>query len=399
MTEASDETIVLPPDEKVAINRMSDRFHEAMGKIKPAPAEQQPAAAAPALGAEPALPAETKGQARQAFEKLKGLKDRAELDAATLRAELEKLTAPAPGEPPELPTTAKDWKYLKGLRNKAVQDAEAAAKERDRYKVELETIKKNGAPEMEALKKEVAARDLIVKQFAVSQDPRFQNHFAEKFQSALTEAKEAAGQESAEQVEQIFALPASTNRDLQIEQLAEALDLSDMRRLDLLDSYKSHKKAERERTAELAKAPENFKILQEQAARVQQDRELKQVRERALLFQHIAGSIANDLTGVDETQSKAILGDTKTFVDGKASTELYVRTLADAARWRRYEPTMKQQAELIETLQGQLSEMQASNPTVQSNGPSVTRKQPPDRDNRDLGGIFRKAMAGKPVHA
>lgn len=407
MTEAPEETIHLPASEKFAINRMADKFKDAMKGLQATEPSKSAQASDPEI---PELP-----KTHKDWKYLRGLKDKFQNEAEAAKAELEKLKAhPAPAaaavaEPstlaqvdgePELPVETQGkarqaFQTLKGLKEKAIQDAQSAAKERDRYKAELEAAKNNPSPEMIALRKELDARDLIVKQLAISQDPRFQNHFAEKFQNALVEAREAAGEESGEQLEQIFALPASPHRDLQVEQLAENLDLSDMRRLDLLDSYKSHKRAEKERAAELAKAPANLEIIRAQAARAQQDAELKQVRERAQLYQYIEGSLANDLTGADPQTAKAILSDTKNFIDGKASTEQYTQTLADAARWRRHEPTRKAQAELIETLQGQLSEMQAASPSLQSNGGAERKPKPPPLDNSDMGDKFNKAM-GKP---
>lgn len=354
--EAPEEILDLPKAERESINRMADKFRDALKMTKPATqAESQPTKAAkpaetapptsaaqpaepPPVKGDPVLPGEVKGKARESFDRLEGMMKKYRADSETTKAEFEKFKAGG------------------------------------------------NLSELETLRKQLTERDKVLAGIAVEKHPGFQKLFGDRLQTAMTDAKEALGTEDATAIESVFSLPAGAQRDSQIELLAEGL--TDFKKIALHDAYKNLKGIERDKALELSRAPDTLKAIREHNERNAKQAELQNIRQKAALVQHITAQIEPDLTGADPELVKSIVADAKRFVDG-GDGELYVRTVADAARWRRHESTLQQQAELIEKYQAQIEEIHAANPSLQSSGGNRLVKS---GELEPIGDKYRKAL-------
>lgn len=397
VAEAPEEVVDLPASEKVHINRMADKFRDAMKATKPEkaiaevppapakpaapekPAAPAPAPAKPAVPAEPpkpapaapaapepaALPADVKGKAREAFEALEKTMKKYRGDYEAMKPQFESLAS----------------------------EKTALIAERDAIKAERDAAKK-GTEEYEALKKQYEDADKIIKQFYIENDPQFQAHFGQLIQSAKLEAVEAVGPEHAEKIKSILEMPPSVRKQ-QLAPIFESLD--EMSRIQLMHALTQLQGSERDRAAELAKSRENHAKLQQVRSKEAQEQaakaaELDMARRNELLSKVLL-QIEPELNGYAEAD--AIKSAAKRFVFREGGPEDFVSVVSDAARWRRHSASLKEKDELIGKLQAQLAEVQASNPTTQSSGPSTVRKATSPMDNSDIGPIFRKARDGK----
>lgn len=392
VAEAPEEVIDIPASEKVAINRMADKFKDAMKGLKPepaaiapveapkpaekpaappapapvpAPAEPKPAAPAPDP-AKPTLPADTKGQARQAFEALEGLKNKYQKDYETLKPQYDSLST----------------------------EKASAIAERDQAKAELAEAKK-GTAEHAELKAQLEQAQKLVDEFYVERSPQFQAHFGQKFQAAKLAAAKAGGPEHAAKITAALELPPSKYREEQIK--AIGLELDDWDRGTLLRAYGQLTDTEVERDAELAKAPENRKKLAAIEAKEQQENASKRAAHFAQMrtgwFDTVEKNVAAELTGFPEADAiKAVV---RKVIFNEATSDEYTGILEDGVRYRRYKSSITEKDELITKLQAQVNELQSASPSLQSNGAAPTKKSPPPMDNSDMGEKFRKARDGK----
>lgn len=394
VAEAPEEAVDIPASEKVHINRMADKFRDAMkatqpeksiAEVPPAPAKpvapEKPAAPAPAPAkpvapAEPpkpapaapepaALPADVKGKAREAFETMEVLMKKYRGEYEAMKPQFESLAS----------------------------EKTALIAERDAVKAERDAAKK-GTEEYEALKKQYEDADKIIKQFYIENDPQFQAHFGQLIQSAKLEAVEAVGPEHAEKIKSILEMPPSVRKQ-QLVPIFESLD--EMSRIQLMHALTQLQGSERDRAAELAKSKENHAKLQQVRSKEAQEQaakaaELDMARRNELLSKVLV-QIEPELSGYAEAD--AIKSAAKRFVFREGGPEDFVSVVLDASRWRRHGASLKEKDELIEKLQAQLAEVQASNPTTQSSGASTERKSPPPMDNSDIGPKFRKVRDGK----
>lgn len=387
VAEAPEEVVDIPASEKVAINRMADKFKDAMKGLKTPP----PAAIAPV---ETPKPAEAPKPA----------------PAAPAPAPAE---APKPAEPaqqngeaaiPEIPKTHKDWKALKEVKDKYQKDYEtlkpqfdsltaeksAAIAERDQIKAELAEAKK-GTAEHAELKAEYEKAKQFVDEFYVERSPQFQSHFGQRLQAAKMEAAKAVGPEHADKIKAAFEIPASKYRYEQVK--AIGLELDDYDRAALVRAYGNLEDTERDREAELAKAPENRKKLAELEAKQQQERAAQDTTQRNAVWAKVIAQIDPELIGYAEADT--IKTAAKRVIYREGGPDEFVSVVSDAARWRRHKSSLVEKDERIAKLEGQLAEMQASNPTVQSTVASPAKKSPPPLDNSDVGATFHKAMGRK----
>lgn len=389
VAEAPEEAVDIPASEKVHINRMADKFRDALKATQPAKESKA------------AQTAQPKSEKVQSVKAVEVSPSQPEPDHAAnvekFKAALDKAEAA-----PEMKGKAREhWEKLEALKNKYQKDYETLKPEHDRTKAELEAFKKNGGnPEhlaqLEQLRKEVENRDSIIKSVAIEKDPRFIQFYGQRMQAAVAEAREAVGENGSAVVEEIFQLPPGPHRDKEVEALADSLDLSDMRRTDLLAAFRSLKATEKEKAAELAKPEENYKAVQVYQQRIAAAEQERIAQNRARLWQRFEGEIAQDMEGVDKTLADSIRENVAAVVAGKANSDQYIGVLSDAARWRKNEPVMAAQAEELEKLRAQLAEVQAANPTVQTTVSSQPRKVAPHPlDHSDVGPKFRKALAGQ----
>lgn len=357
MTEAPEAPIELPKSERQHINAMAEKFKALTAQAKPEKAAVEPAAAPTAEPAKPefAAPPEIRGRAREQFQTLENLKRKYQKDYETLKPQFDSL------------------------------------------KAELEAIKKNGGntAELDTLRAQLSERDKVLAAVAIEKHPKFQQHFTERVQAAAIEAAQVVGTEHAATVEQIFKSPASPQRDKQVEELAAGL--SNFKALDLLESYKTLKRTEKDREAELSKAPDTVKLIAQENERRAKDAELQLARQRAGLLQLVATELESDFTDANDPMTKEAAADVKRFIegaDGKLDGKLYVRTVADAMRYRKAQKTMAEQTEIITKLQTQLNEIQNATPGVRPSTTSTERKTKPPLDNSDLGPTFRRLTGG-----
>lgn len=385
VAEAPEEVVDIPATEKVAINRMADKFKAAMKGLPTEPAAIAPVETPPAKPAEP-KPAEK---------------------PATPPAPAPTPTpAPAKTEPeiPDLPKTTKDWNALKEVRDKYKKDYEtlkpqfdslatekaALVAERDAAKVALEEAKK-GTAEYEQLKTEHEQAKKLVDEFYVERSPQFQSHFGQRLQAAKMEATEAVGQEHAEKIKSVLENPPSKYRDEQIKAIVAELD--EFERGRVINAYQELYRIERERAAELAKAPENRKKLAAIEEQQAQERTAHNVKMRTGFLEDINKQLEPELNGFPEAE--AIKTAVKKVIFNEASAPEYTALIADAARWRRHKSSIAEKDEHIAKLESQLAEIQASNPTVQSSSASPAKSAPSPMDNSDIGDKFKKAMGRK----
>lgn len=360
MSEMSEEKLEMPPSEKKAINQMADKFKAAMGATAQAsqandkPASAAPAAEQPATPPEQTTPKQPSDKQMLNWRELERVKDQFKAEAQQYKAELEKIKKTTPVNPEEV----------------------------EKLKAEHEQVKRS-----------LAERDQIVQQFAVEKHPAFQKYYSERIGAVISEAKESAGADYAADVEEILKAPPSAQRDKQIQILSE--ELSDFSRTALVNAVTELRRVEKERESELAKAPENIKLLQEfQARRVEAER-LKLAQDRALLLNHINVQIQDDLATADPATAKTIRGNLERFIKGESDTAHYTETLTAAAKWQRYEPVLKEKNELIEKLNAQLQELQGAQPSLQRSAAApAPKKAQTAPDNTDLGPKFRQLRDG-----
>lgn len=123
----------------------------------------------------------------------------------------------------------------RGQWNQIKTRAEAAEKERDTLKAEIERVKneiKTADPEdLKALREERDRYQKELREVAIERDPAFKQKYETKRNSAVSQAKAAAG-EVGEKLEKLINLPPSPHRDTQIEKAIEDLPLSAQRRIN-----------------------------------------------------------------------------------------------------------------------------------------------------------------------
>lgn len=114
---------------------------------------------------------------------------------------------------------------------------------------------------------------------------------------------------------------------------------------------------------------------------------------RTGFLEDVTKAIEPELAGFPEAE--VIKSTVKRVIFNEAPAAEYTALLADGARWRRHQSSIKEKDELISKLQAQVSELQSSSPSLRSNGTTQTKKSPPPLDNSDIGEKFRKARDGK----
>lgn len=174
---------------------------------------------------------------------------------------------PAEASEPSEPSNPLDWKP----KDKRKSDNwEALKAERDTYKAELDTFKKQTAaqPKLEDLTKHPeyaklkAERDEfynIVKDVAVERDPEFNAKFEPKVEAAIKAAKFAAGG-NAEKLEKLLRKESTPERDLAIEELLR--DSSETTKRKVSAALMHLDQIDIERQSEIAARKANFEARQ-----------------------------------------------------------------------------------------------------------------------------------------
>jgi hypothetical protein len=188
-------------------------------------------------------------------------------------------TAPAPKEPPKVPSlptadefrpkapaAAAQWDAMKARHAEELVTAKA---ERDAIKAELAAAKTVGSPEVEALRKEAQQYREILRDVAIERHPEFKAKFEPREKTAVEAAKLAAGDKGAK-LEILLKSPASPWRDEQIEAITAELSSSSKIRVEsvlrLLDQI------DLEKQSEIATQRASFDVKQSALLTTQKDR-------------------------------------------------------------------------------------------------------------------------------
>lgn len=364
----SETTLQIAPSEKgKAGAAMGAKFKAAL-ENKPAeaapvvPAEKpsekppdKPAAAPPEKPVVPAVataaPTELKGKAREQFEKLE--------------TEMKKWREAHDQLKPQFEMTQTELAKLK--------------KDQERY-AKMDS-------ELEDLKKKGSEYESIVKQFYIEHDPQFQLHFGQRLQAAVVEAKEAVGAEHAAKVEEILSYPPSPFRDKQLSEVADGL--TDFQRTELVNAYSSLKRTERERKAELAKGPENYKKLLELQAGKAKEESIKAAENRNALLAHVQKQIEPELAGIDTALAETIKTTVKKVIEGDIDAESYVGLLVDSAKGKKFASVMKEKDDTIAKLQAQIQELSSAQPGMQGGKAAEGKK------DKSVSSAYQEALSGK----
>lgn len=390
IAEQSDapEITTVPPGERQAINKMAEKLTAAMARIP-----ERPAAIAPVIP----KPTEQSKPVEKPVE--------------TSKPVVPEKPAVEPAKPvvPEKPAeqskpeskTRQEWKELVALKDKYQAEAESlkpTVVERDQLKAELETARK-GSTEYEEAKKKLAVqdqaiteRDQFIKQFYIEHSPEFQSHFGQRLQNAILAAKRAVGAEAASKIETVFQVPASKYRDEQVALLAEGLSEFDKGRL--VKAYTDLEDTELERAAELKKAPENFKKLQELQAQRAKEAQEQETAKRDALTTMVMSRVESELKDADEVTAKTVKERTRKVIEWSATPEELTGTLVDAARASASDNRIKEYIEKVGKLEAQLQELQGAQPGVQTSAaaPMIKRASKNPADDEPLGLVFRREM-------
>lgn len=390
-----EDTIEMPPSEKVEINKMGDAFRGALEKSiprgnKPAPAVQGKSSSAPQSPArpqangttqpKPAAADTTTGTPEKSVEQAPGAQDEHATNGAT--------------DEEVLPKNARDWKAHNEVKNRAINEAKQYKAKADELQKRLELAQKGVAAqeEVRAVSARAETAEGLIKQFFISKLPQFQEHYGALTAATVSAAVEAAGEHAdKDRIGQIFALPPGKMRDDLFKSMAD--ELPDFERAAVIGAYVDLKKIDRDREGEILKADQGFKALQEQQAKVDRERQLAAIQQRALLVNHVWNRIDDELSGLDAeivTEAKAT---TRAMIEGKLNAPEYSELLVDHARAKRAVIVEAQLREENAKLQIQVAELTSVQPPANGTGGSPPmRKQTGPPDNSDLGNNYRKAL-------
>jgi hypothetical protein len=269
-TSPDDDHVALPPDPGFQLNSMQDKLNKLMGEVLAKPE---------AKTVEPAIKPDAKPADKPADKQA----DKPATDA----------NKPAEPDPPENFTSAKaaDWKRLKDaiaqrdaklneiekkvlLKEKELAEAQNKFKAEDRSPIYTKQI--------EELK---AERDKLTEKLeavALEKSERFSGHFQKTFDSAIARAKDAAGKDNSERVEQLLNLPPSQWRKERLNEIRQSLTGVDQGQLDV--AIADMDRARSEKDMALSKSRENYQRLQDvQKQEAAQNQQLIAARTEAMV--------------------------------------------------------------------------------------------------------------------
>lgn len=356
--EVDDPKLEIPPT--VSINKMSDRFKDAMSKGSiPPPGDVPKPPEPPKPSKEPA----------------KGVPEPPKSESKT-----------EPEKKPKIP--ADNFKALETQRDEFKAKHEAAETKLAELQQKLsQAVDPAKIAELEQKITATTAKadqyETIVQKFYVEHSPQFKAAFTDKIDQSRTEAKEAVGADHAAKIESVLRLPPGEQRDKAVEEIGD--ELRSYQQTDLVTAYRNLKRTEKARDEELAKASENYKKLEDynhEQAQISQRERLKSVE---TAFKEEA---SNFMTRFAEFQ--LIEGNKEHNEAVKQNLELAKNFLApdlpptDRARlalWaaRGYASVKSDLMKdaLISKLQSQITSMQAGNPGLEGGGKGKGEKATP----------------------
>ena len=318
----------------------------------------------------------------------------------TSTAKTDKTTAP-PGapvakkpDPPEKKTKEQNFAEL----NKHFDDFRAQSETRIKeLEAAIENSKKSWSEEKGGLEPQLKQYQEIVQRVSLENDPRFKAAFDSRIHAALADAKESVGSAKAAAVEAAFNMPEGETRDARIKEIASELD--EFEKMGLRNSYDNFKRAQRERKAELAKAPENLTNLQKLDQKRAEETQQARKKELGELFNTEVAQFAQGIPDFapdlkDEAHNKIVadtIGRAKQWLDGELSNLDTVRLALWASKGINAVDREKALSDQIAKLQKQVADLTAAHPRANGTG----RQREPNDTKRDRPGQVASSVADK----
>lgn len=282
---------------------------------------------------------------------------------------------------------ADNFRKIIAERDEIKTKAEAADKRASELQSKLDQLETSLKPnqalidetkkKLEDVEKRASDYQSIVERFYVEHDPKFQAAFGSRIDSAIKDAQALVGLDKAETLADILTMKPSKSRDASLK--AIAADLEDFDRSRLAQVVDRLTMAQRERDGELAKAKENYRILQDQNSKKTAE------QQAAVKVQHDQGK-AMILKIADELPKAGDFDDDKDAATYRKEWVLNIMKdgtpIADQLRL----PALAAEAERLKSkvipslvkknqeLETQLKAYQASNPGLNNTGKNGNSK-------------------------
>jgi hypothetical protein len=273
------------------------------------------------------------------------------------------------------PVRAAQWKEVNEERARLKEENAKFKAEQEKYAKEQEKWKswEKERNEFETIKKHNAELLDRMQQFALEKDPRFENYFKVKTDTAIALAKQAVGDSHAERVSKLLQLPDSDWRTEQLETVMSELGPTRQSRLGA--AIVEMDRINLERSVALSKSKENWELKQkadrerEQGEKQQFERTFQDRLERwsdpekgLALFQKKDGDEAHN-TEVDKRVEHA-----RNILNMNLSADEFSK----AALWASAAPgllqTLMASQEREKQLTAELEALKAGGPELQGGG-------------------------------
>lgn len=361
-----DEPMTLPPS--VSINRLSDKFKEALGRA------DKPAAKAPEPVPEKVADVTTGTASQREAPKTENHKE--------------------PKIPREhfkvLETQRDEFKTKWEQAEERAKANEAKAKE---YEAKAKDVEQKIPTDYEEIKSKVSEAEEIRKKFYVETDPIFKQAFDNKIAAGIDEIKDLAGSDKAGDILELISLPSSAKRDASIMELIE--DLPTFKQHAISQVMRDVRKLQKERAAELAKPSENYRHLEEVKSQRSTKEKLERLEALERAVKITASEAARDtvhfqkLDG-NESHNQRVIENEKMlreFTTHDMGPEDRAKLSMWAVRGIRSSQTDALKDALISKLQGELKAISDSNPSVSGTGKAHSGEKPLSASEK-----YQKAM-------
>ncbi len=310
---------------------------------------------------------------------------------------------PAPTKTDKQPAEKKTKEQNFAELNKHFDDFRAKSETRIKeLEAAIESSKKSWSDEKGGLESQLKQYQEIVQRVSLENDPRFKAAFDSRIHSALADAKESVGSSKAAAVEAAFNMAEGESRDARIKEIAGELD--EFERMGLRNAYDNFKRAQRERKAELAKAPENLTNLQKLDQKRAEEAQAARKDEIGKLFNTEVAQFAQGIPDFapdvkDEAHNKIVadtIGRAKQWLDGDLSNLDTVRLALWASKGINAVDREKALTEQIAKLQKQVSDLTAAHPRANGSGKPreavENKRERPGQVASSVADKYRQAM-------
>jgi hypothetical protein len=298
------------------------------------------------------------------------------------------------------PAKAAQWAEVNAERNRLKEENAKFKTEQEKYTKEQEKWKtwETERNEIQTIKQHNTELLNRMQQIALEKDPRFENHFKAKTDTAIALAKQAVGDSHAERVSKLLQLPDSDWRTEQLESVMSELGPTRQSRLGA--AIVEMDRINLERSTALARSKENWEAMQKADRDEQQNR--KQQFERT--FQDRLQAWSDPEKGLALFQQKD--GDMEHNAEvqkriEKARAILNMNVSPDefskAALWASAAPGLLQDLissrEREKQLTTELEALKAGGPELQGGGEEVPADDEKQYEGKSMGEIIAlKAM-------